>query len=142
MKKGRAERAPSQRQLRVGEELRHALSEILARGDLRDPDLHDVSVTVSEVRVTHDLRNATAFVLPFGGGDRDVVLPALRRAAPYIRGQVGRAMRLKFTPTLSFQYDGSFDHAEHIASLLEGAAKPQGEPTPEPTPETAEGDDG
>ena len=64
--KGRADKAPSQRQLRVGEELRHALSAILSRGDLRDPDLYDVSVTVSEVRMSHDLRNATAFVLPLG----------------------------------------------------------------------------
>ncbi len=128
MNRGRAERAPSQRQLRVGEELRHALSAILSRGDLRDPDLQDVSITVGEVRVSHDLRNATAFVLPLGGRDGEAVLAALRRAAPYIRGQVGRAMRLKFTPTLSFQYDGSFDHAEHIASLLEGAARPAPEP--------------
>lgn len=124
MTRGRAERAPSQRQLRVGEELRHALSAILSRGDLRDPDLQDVSVTVGEVRMSHDLRNATAFVLPLGGRDGEVVLAALRRAAPYIRSQVGRAMRLKFTPTLSFQYDGSFDQAEHIASLLESAIQP------------------
>ncbi len=127
MSKGRAERAPSQRQLRVGEEMRHTLSAILSRGDLRDPDLQDVSITVGEVRVSHDLRNATAFVLPLGGRDGEVVLAALRRAAPYIRGQLGRAMRLKFTPTLSFQYDGSFDHAEHIASLLEEAARPKAE---------------
>ena len=129
MSKGRAERAPSQRQLRVGEEMRHTLSAILSRGDFRDPDLQDVSITVGEVRVSHDLRNATAFVLPLGGHDGEVVLAALRRAAPYIRGQIGRAMRLKFTPTLSFQYDGSFDHAEHIASLLEGAARPKAEAT-------------
>jgi len=130
---GRADRAPSQRQLRVGEELRHTLSAILARGDLRDPDLHDVSVTVGEVRMSHDLRNATAFVLPLGGRDGDVVLAALRRATPYIRGQVGRAMRLRFTPNLSFQYDTSFDYAQHIASLLEGPARPR--------PETADADD-
>ena len=132
--KGRAERAPSQRQLRVGEELRHVLSAVLARGDLRDPDLHDVSVTVGEVRMSHDLRNATAFVLPLGGRDGEAVLAALRRAAPYIRSQVGRVMRLKFTPNLSFQYDGSFDHAEHIAALIESAKRPQ--------PEETEGSDG
>ncbi len=138
MTRGRAERAPSQRQLRVGEEMRHALSAILSRGDLRDPDLQDVSITVGEVRVSHDLRTATAFVLPLGGRDGEVVLEALRRATPYIRGQVGRAMRLKFTPTLSFQYDGSFDHAEHIAALLAEAARP----APDTAPEDPESGDG
>lgn len=138
---GRADKAPSQRQLRVGEELRHALSAILSRGDLRDPDLYDVSVTVSEVRMSHDLRNATAFVLPLGGKDGEVVLAALRRAAPYIRGQIGRAMRLRFTPTLSFQYDGSFDYAEHIATLLEKAALPETDDSGDaPTPDTEDGD--
>lgn len=127
MKSGRANKAPSQRQLRVGEELRHVLSGILARGELRDPDLAEVSVTVGEVRMSHDLRNATAFVLPLGGEDGEVVLTALRRAAPFIRGQVARAMRLRFAPTISFQYDTSFDYAQHIASLLEGAAKPRPE---------------
>ena len=121
MKKSRAERAPSQRQLRVGEEMRHTLSAILSRGDLRDPDLQDVSITVGEVRVSHDLRTATAFVLPLGGQDGQAVLEALRRATPFIRGQIGKAMRLKFTPTLKFEYDGSFDHAEHIARLLDDA---------------------
>ncbi|MEE8272080.1 MAG: 30S ribosome-binding factor RbfA [Alphaproteobacteria bacterium] len=110
--------APTQRQLRVGEELRHALSAILMHGDLRDPALHDVSVTVSEVRVGPDLRNATAFVLPLGGGDAVEILAALKRATPYLRGRLGRAVRLKFTPNLTFRADRSFDYAQKIDTLL------------------------
>ena len=93
-------RERSVRQLRVGEELRHILAEILARGDLRDPDLAGRSITVSEVRVSPDMRNATAFVLPLGGGDEDVVVAALGRAATFLRNEVGRKLHLKYLPNL------------------------------------------
>jgi ribosome-binding factor A len=123
-------KAPGQRQLRVGEEIRHALSEVLARGELRDPDLIDVSLTVSEVRISPDLRNATAFVVPLGGamGDqsRDMapLLAALRRAAPFLRGRLGRTVKLRNTPALSFQADTSFDEASKIDALLRQSMRP------------------
>lgn len=118
MTKKRAGRGPSQRQLRVGEELRHVLAELFQRGDFRDPDLQNVTVTVTEVRVSADLRNATAFVTPLGGQNADEVLTALRRAVPFLRGQIARAVKLQFVPTLTFQQDSSFDYADHIDRLL------------------------
>lgn len=112
-------RAPTQRQLRVGEEIRHALSATLMRGDLRDPVLKDASITVTEVRVSPDRRNATAFILPLGGEHAAEVLDALKRAAPFLRAQVAHAVRLRFAPALSFELDTSFDHAERISRLLQ-----------------------
>lgn len=114
----RRSKAPSQRQLRVGEELRHALSRILARGDLRDPDLADVNITVSEVRVSPDLKNATAFVVPLAGESFEKTVSALRRAAPYLRGQLGREVELRYTPQLRFEGDRSFDEAARVEALL------------------------
>ncbi len=111
-------RQPSVRQLRVGEELRHALAEVLGRGDLRDPALATRSITVSEVRTSPDLRNATAFVIPLGGGDDTEVLAALRRAAPFLRSQIAKAVRLRVVPNLSFQRDESFDAAQRIDDIL------------------------
>ena len=111
-------RPPSQRQLRVGEEIRHAMSAILARGDLRDPALQDVSLTVSEVRASPDLKNATCFVIPLGGGDASEIVAALKRAGPFLRGQLGREVRLRYVPRLSFQADRSFDEASRIDSVL------------------------
>jgi ribosome-binding factor A len=108
----------SQRQLRVGEAVRHALVRILERAHFRDPDLLDVSVTVSEVRVSPDLRNATAFVLPLGGTNKETVIAALRRAAPYLRGQLAHEVDLRMAPNLSIEADTSFDYATHIDSLL------------------------
>jgi ribosome-binding factor A len=104
--------------LRVGEELRHILAEVLGRGELRDPDLHDVAITVTEVRVSPDLKNATAFVLPLGGTREPETVAALRRSAPYLRGVVGRAMQLRHVPVLGFELDRSFDHAARIDTLL------------------------
>ena len=108
----------SQRQLRVGEELRHALARVLARGELRDPQLADVSLTVTEVRVSPDLKNATAFVVPLGGGEMAAVIDALNHAASFLRGQLGHEVQLRFTPRLSFQADRSFDEAAHINEIL------------------------
>ncbi len=111
-------KAPSQRQLRVGEELRHAMAWILERGDIRDPGLSGASVTVTEVRISPDLRKATAFVMPLGGGDTENVVQALNRAAPFVRRQVGKAVKLKYLPSLNFVADKSFDAAGHIDDLL------------------------
>jgi ribosome-binding factor A len=111
-------RERSVRQLRVGEELRHIIAEVIGRGDLRDPDLAGRSITVSEVRVSPDMRNATVFVLPLGGGDEDIIVAALERAAPYLRGEVGRKLQLKYLPKLSFLRDISFDTAGEIDKLL------------------------
>jgi len=110
--------APSQRQLRVGEALRHALADVLARDMLRDPDLAGVSITVTEVRVSPDLKQATAYVMPLGGGDPAPVLDALGRAAPFLQGEASRAVRLKFTPRLRFAADRSFDYADRIDAVL------------------------
>ena len=108
----------SQRQLRVGELLRHALADILARGDVRDPDLTATPITVTEVRASPDLRHATAFVAPLGGQGGEGMVKALARNAAYLRGQVSRQVSLKFSPQLSFQLDQSFDYAARIEVLL------------------------
>ena len=112
---------PSQRQLRVGEEIRHALASVLARGELRDPELSGCSVTVTEVQPTPDLRQATAFVVPFGGGDAQPLMAALTRAAPYLQHRIGQMVRLKFVPRLGFRLDSTFDNAERIRDLLDKA---------------------
>ena len=110
--------APTQRQLRVGEEIRHSLVEILARGDLRDPELAAMQVTVTEVRVSPDLKAATVFVTPFGGGDAGPLVKALKRAAPHLRHELARTAVLRVTPSLRFEADRSFDQATRIDALL------------------------
>jgi ribosome-binding factor A len=102
----------------VGEALRHVLCEILARGDLRDPALANARVTVTEVRVSPDLRAATAFVLPFGGGDAQSLAKALNHAASHLRKEVAGAVDLRVAPTLHFEPDRSFDEAQRIHALL------------------------
>jgi ribosome-binding factor A len=113
-----AARAASQRQLRVGEELRHALAELLRPGELRDPALHDASITVTEVRVSPDLKNATAFVMPLAGTNAAEIMAGLKRSAGYLRGQVARTVELRQTPNLVFALDHAFDNAARIAALL------------------------
>jgi len=117
MSKGDA-KAPSQRQLRVGEELRHTLAWILERGDIHDPGLAGAAVTVTEVRISPDLRNATAYVMPLGGDDIPGVVEALNRAAPFVRRLIGRKIRLKRLPNLRFEPDHTFEEAAHIEDLL------------------------
>jgi len=113
------DRTPSQRQLRVGEELRHVLAEVLARGELRDPSLKGLSITVSEVRASPDMRHATAFVMPLGGAaDPAELMAALNRAAPFLSHEVGRRITMKYTPSLHFELDPVFDEAQRIESLL------------------------
>lgn len=113
-----AARAPSQRQLRVGEEIRHLLAGIFMRGEIHDPDLAGVTLTVTEVRVSPDLRRATAFVTRLGRSDVDVLLPALRRVAPFLRGLLAKSLRLRVAPELSFQADTSMDYAMRVDALL------------------------
>ncbi|MCP4330488.1 MAG: 30S ribosome-binding factor RbfA [Alphaproteobacteria bacterium] len=117
MGKGRAS-APSQRQLRVGEELRHVLAQIIGRGIIRDPDLTGVAITVTEVRVSPDLRNATVMVVPLGGDEMDQMVTALGRAASFLRREVAREITLRNVPALTFQGDASFDAAARIDDLL------------------------
>lgn len=112
------QREPSQRQLRVGEELRHGLARILQRGELRDPALKDVTVTVTEVRMSPDLKNATAYVMPLAGRDAAAVIEGLGRSAGYLRGQLAREVPLRFAPGLAFALDTSFEHASRINELL------------------------
>jgi len=109
---------PSQRQLRVGEELRHALVNILREGHARDPDLQDANVTVTEVRVSPDLSNATAFVMPFAGQNMAATVAALNRASVYFRTQLARAVQLRHAPRVTFALDTSFSYAERIEGLL------------------------
>jgi ribosome-binding factor A len=111
-------RAPGQRPLRVGEEIRHLLAELLERGNMRDPDLRDATITVTSVDVSPDLRNATAFVMPLGGRDSDRLLAALRRAAPWFRARVSEKAGLRSAPEIRFQLDQTFDEADRIGALL------------------------
>jgi len=116
--RGRAGRLPTQRQLRVGEELRHLLAGILARHELRDPALHDATITVTEVRISPDLKSATAFVMPLGGTHVPEVLAALLRGAGFMRGLIAREIDLRYVPALRFVLDTTFDHASRIEALL------------------------
>lgn len=115
---GAAARAPSQRQLRVGEEIRHLLAAIFVRGEVRDPDLASETITVTEVRISPDLRRATAFVARLGRPDAEALLPALRRAAPFLRSQVAHSLRLRVAPELDFAADSSLDYAMQVDRLL------------------------
>lgn len=113
------QKPPSQRQLRVGEELKHLIVDILSKGGFDNPALMDGSaITVSEVRVSPDLKNATAYVLTLGGRNMDAVLPALNDVAPIIQRDLGRKMTMKFTPRLRFMKDDTYDYASHIDRLL------------------------
>ena len=111
-------REHSQRQLRVGEELRHGLAELLERGDMRDPVLREARITVTMVDVSPDLRNATAFVVPLGGEHADEILAAMRRAAPFFRARLAKMIDLRFAPEIRFELDRSFDNAARIDRLL------------------------
>ena len=113
--------APSTRQQRVGEEIRHALSRILTEGNLRDPGLAGRIVTVSEARMSPDLRVATVFVSPFGGGDASALVAALCRARPFLRQRIAAAVKLRHAPELRFEPDRGFETAGRIEVLLRRA---------------------
>jgi ribosome-binding factor A len=118
MRKGHDHEHSSGRHLRVGEAIRHALVEIFRDGHLRAPELLDVSITVTEARTTPDLRNVTVFVMPLGGREGETVVAALNRIAPVLRGEVTRAVRLKFAPRLRFEIDRTFDASDRVTALL------------------------
>ena len=109
---------PSVRQLRVGEALRHAMAEILGRGASRDPALSGRAFTVTEVRASPDLKRATVFLTPLGSDADPALLVALDRAASFLQKEVGRRIRMKFTPRLSFSFDDRFEYASKIDGLL------------------------
>jgi ribosome-binding factor A len=113
-----AEHRTGQRPLRVGEALRHALAGLLGKGALRDPALEGASITVSEVKVSADLRNGTAFVMPLGGAKAAEAIAALERSAPYLKRLLGREVGLRRVPDLTFALDPSFDRAQRINALL------------------------
>jgi ribosome-binding factor A len=110
---------PSQRQLRAGELVRHSLVAILREQDVSDSALEGVSVTVTEVRMSPDLRHATVFVEPLGGGQAAAVVEGLNRHAKFLRGQLGRTIEMKFTPDLKFLHDESFNEAQRMDRLFD-----------------------
>jgi ribosome-binding factor A len=113
-----AQSGPSQRQLRVGELIRHALAEMLARGDIHDPTIEGHMITVPEVAMTADLRLATIYVMPLGGRDAKPVIEALERNKKFLRGEIARRINLKFAPDIRFRFDERFDEAERIEKIL------------------------
>jgi len=117
-KKSSAPGGGSQRQLRVGEQVRHAMAEILAQGNVHDADLEGHIITVPEVRMSPDLKLATVYVMPLGGRDTEVVIAALERNKKFVRGEIARRVNLKFAPDLRFRVDERFDEAERIEKLL------------------------
>jgi len=125
--------APSQRQLRAAELVRHALVGIIAREDLRDPDLRGASITIGEVRASPDLKHMTAFVSSLGPGDSRLIANGLTRSASFLRGRLAREIDLRFTPELNFIPDQSYEEARHIDELLA---------SPEVARDLKRGDDG
>ena len=115
-------RPAGQRQLRVGEELRHLLAELLRPGELRDPALREANVTVTEVRLSPDLRNATAFVMPLGGEKAEEIMAGLRRSAPFLKARLARMIELRHVPNIAFAFDNAFDSAARISTLLASPA--------------------
>jgi ribosome-binding factor A len=109
---------PSQRQLRVGELIRHALAEMLSRGDIHDPVIEGHMITVPEVRMAPDLRLATIYVMPLGGKDGKEVVAALERNKKFLRGEIAHRVNLKFAPDIRFRIDERFDEAERIEKIL------------------------
>lgn len=139
-----ARSGPSQRQLRVGEELRHALSEVFARGELRDPELQGRTLTVTEVRTSPDLRNATAYVVQLGAEADEPLLRALGRSAPFLRSRLAEMVNLRFSPKLFFAVDRSFESAQRIEKVLrapEVARDLQSSPESESNSQTKPGED-
>ena len=111
-------RTPSQRQLKMGEVVRHALSDVFLRVDIEDEELTGVIVTATAVEISPDGRNANVFIIPLGRSDYDVIIPALNRHASFLRGEVSRRVEMKYTPALIFRADKSFDEGTHIDQIL------------------------
>jgi ribosome-binding factor A len=121
MRKHASNTGPTQRQLRVGEMLRHALAEVLRRGEIRDPDLAGVSVTITQVKPSPDMRHATVFCEPLGGQNAKQVIAALNKHKGFLRGELGHAITMKFTPDLRFVEDESFAEAQKIETILKSS---------------------
>ncbi|QDH17947.1 30S ribosome-binding factor RbfA [Swingsia samuiensis] len=115
---GSSTHGPSTRQLRVAEEVRRVLADVFARTEFRDPELLDVRITVTEVRIAPDFRHATAFVARLGRSDIEVVLPALKRVAPFLRTALSKKLRLRTVPEIHFQPDTALDHAMDLERIL------------------------
>jgi ribosome-binding factor A len=118
LKKQSKPAGPTQRQLRVAEEIRHVLAGVFARHEFRDPELASAEITVTEVRIAPDLKRATAFISRLGRSDAGALIPALVRATPYLRGQVAHALRLRVAPDLVFEPDTALDYAMKIEQLM------------------------
>ncbi len=131
---------PSQRQLRVGELIRRTLSDVLNKAEVHDPDLNRMSITVGEVRCTPDLKIATAYVLPLGGGDREAALTALRRNKSELRRAVSKELTLKYAPDLRFVIDDSFDRMDETRRLLQRSEVRRDVAEPDPDPDDAADD--
>ncbi len=116
--RGGSREGPSQRQLRAGELVRHALVDIFTREEMRDPDLHGVSITVGEVRASPDLKHMTVFVAPLASGDARAIAAALTRASGFLRGKLAKVIELRHIPELHFEPDLSYEEARHIDELL------------------------
>jgi ribosome-binding factor A len=114
----RSEKGPSQRQLRVGELIRHAMADMLTRGAVHDPVLEGHLITIPEVRMTADLRQATIYVMPLGGRDVKEVIDALNHNRKFLRGEIAHRVNLKFAPDIRFRVDERFDEAERIEKIL------------------------
>ena len=112
-------KAPSQRMLKAGELIRRMLAEIIAKEHFRDTDLQGKSVTISEVRVSPDLKHAIVYAAPLGGGDDKTLVAALNRASKFLRGRLGKEMEMKSTPALKFVVDESFETAQEMQKLLQ-----------------------
>jgi ribosome-binding factor A len=117
-RRGQSSSGPSHRQLRVGELIRHALAEMLSRGDIHDPVIEGHLITVPEVRMSPDLRLATVYVMPLGGKDEQEVVAALERNKKFLRGEIAHRVNLKFAPEIRFRVDERFDEAERIEKIL------------------------
>jgi ribosome-binding factor A len=132
----------SQRQRRVGEALRHSLVRILERGPFRDPELRDIGATVTEVRASPDLRHATVYVVPFGGGDAEALVKALKRAAPFLRALLREEIELRYLPELVFEADLAFERAAELDRLLSSPAVARDLAHPKGERSSDEDDDG
>lgn len=131
---------PSQRQLRIGELIRRTLSEMLARGDIHDPDLNRMSITIGEVRVSPDLRVATAYIMPLGGKDPEGALASLRQNRHELRRGVSKALTIKFSPEIRYEIDDTFERIDNTRRMfadervrrdVEAPSEPEADSDPE-----------
>jgi len=119
MTRSRTYSTPTQRQLRVAEEIRHILAQLFARVDYFDEVIQKAHITVTEVRISPDLKSAKVYVMPMGGAHQETVIEALNKAAPFYRSELGRQLAIRFTPSLRFYIDETFDEASKITALLQ-----------------------